>query len=362
MSDAFEIGVGSPIAHHIVGGTFQNFTIDATNDFLYWVFTAPEAITITRLGFRYGVRTGTPVQHQISLQGVATDGKSDGTVKGATNNALALFTPPADATWNGTWQWQTLGESAAVTRGQRLSIVIQPGGTPDGSNSSSFTHSISLYDRQGMPCAVSVNAGTHSRGVNFPVYGYSSASKVYGRPLESLTTTSYSSGGTNEFGITFNLPGGWGKTFKVKGVRWFGTTANSSGDSCTISLYDSDGDPGTVLQTVVHDFDDNSTVGNTRAMEVYFDEASLTALNFGSTYHLGIKADQASVAMTDYVLNMDTADNRAAWPGGENFNACTRAGSTWIEDTTSRGVMELIIDDWSEPTAGTPPLMASVIA
>lgn len=359
MSDATLIEVGAPFSPDTQGAGFVTFVLDAATDILEWIFQAPAAITITRLGFRYGLRTGTPPTYRISLQGVDADGLPNGVIKGATNNALKTFTPPADTTWNSTWQWQTLVESYTCTRGEWLAIVIDySAGTIDGTNNSTFTSVFSSgAGRTGHPYAIQNNAGVRTRQVENPVYGYASATVTYGCPVEAMTFTGFSSGSTpNEYGLTFNLPAAWGATYQVVGIKWFGQTANSTGDSCTISLYDADGDPGTVLQSIVYDWDMNATPGsaggNTRNNTIYFDEATLASLNFGTTYHVGIRADQVSVGMTVTVMNLDAAADRAAWPGGENFNACTRAGGVWTEDTAARPLIALILADWTEPAGG----------
>src|SRR5438105_4685448 len=93
-----------------VGSSYvpTSFALDQTTDQIEYIFQAAEAITITRLGFRYGTRTGTPPTYQVSLQGVDGTGVPDGTVKGGGSPASATFTPPADATWDATWRWVTL--------------------------------------------------------------------------------------------------------------------------------------------------------------------------------------------------------------------------------------------------------------
>jgi len=354
MADALLLEVGAPFSPDSQGAGFTNFALDASTDALEFIFQAPAAITITQLGFRYGVRTGTPPTYRISLQGVGATGIPDGTIKGATNNALATFTPPADASINGLWQWKTLTESYTCARGEWLSIVIAySSGTIDGTNTSSFTsHMSSGAGRRGHPYTIQNNATVRTRQLDNPVYGYASATVAYGCPVQGFTSTAFSSGGTNEYGLQFTLPSGWGTSYQVLGVVWFGGTANSTGDSCTISLYDADGDPGTVLQSIVYDWDFNVTVGNTRVTAVYFDEATLSTLLFGTTYKIGLKANEASVAMDLRMMNLAAAADRAAWPGGTAFAALSRAGGAWTVDTTSRPLMSLILADWTVAAGG----------
>src|SRR3990167_2686468 len=67
--------------------------------------------TITHLGFRYGLRTGTPPTYRVSLQALGGAAKPTGTVLGGGSPASATFTPPADTTWDTTWQWVALTNS-----------------------------------------------------------------------------------------------------------------------------------------------------------------------------------------------------------------------------------------------------------
>jgi hypothetical protein len=124
--------------------SFTNFTINSsagTADIVVWCFQADTTDAITDLGFRYGARTGTPPTYRISLQGASTSGIGpDGTVLGGGSPASQTFTPPADTSINGLWQWKTLANSYTPTRGQFLCSVIEySSGTIDGSNNSSFT-------------------------------------------------------------------------------------------------------------------------------------------------------------------------------------------------------------------------------
>src|SRR5262245_2059365 len=100
----------------------SNFTLNANNDQVEFVFQVREAVTITRLGFRQGTVTGTSPEFKISLQGVDTSGNPDGTIKGGGSPAEDLFTPAGGA--NSTWLWKTLDNSYAAAAGEFLASVI----------------------------------------------------------------------------------------------------------------------------------------------------------------------------------------------------------------------------------------------
>src|SRR4051794_40309133 len=88
-------------------GTFSasNTGIAASGSAIEWIFQADQAMIISRVGFRYGARTGTPPTHRISLQGVdQASGIPDGVIKVSTGPCSGLFTPPANTSWDGTWR------------------------------------------------------------------------------------------------------------------------------------------------------------------------------------------------------------------------------------------------------------------
>lgn len=361
MSDALLIEIGAPYDPDTANPAFTNHLLDQTTDAVEFIFQAPAGIAITKLGFRYGAKSsGTPPTYIIELEGVAAaTGFPDGTIKGASNNAKATFRPPADTSWDGTWQWITLGESYTCAEGEWLAIVIKDDpGTADsisGTNSGSFTYTDGRGgNRSGLPYAITNAAGSRTKQAAPPVFGYASSSVTYGRPVEAVTTLDLYSSGTNpnEQGMTFTLPAGWGSTYKIRGVKYYGA-GGTTGTTSTMTLYDDDGDPGTALQTLTIDWDMVRGTGGTLAnFTFYFDESSLTAIDFGSAYHIGLKADGGTTAMSLASITLDAAADRAAWPGGEQFNLCTRNGGTWTEVTAKRPLMNLILSDITEPAGG----------
>src|SRR5690349_18160435 len=102
--------LGGPVVIQSGTPSFYNQVIDsggASIDRIAHVLQLP-ADTWTHVGFRYGARTGTPVQHKTGLQTPDASGNPDGTYLGGGSPASGTFTPPADATWDGTWQWVAL--------------------------------------------------------------------------------------------------------------------------------------------------------------------------------------------------------------------------------------------------------------
>lgn len=360
MADAKKIAFG----HQLGRGTstapaFSNFTLNQNTDAVEWIVQAAEAATITRLGIRLGVITGTTPTYRISAQGVTAAGIPDGTIKGGTNNALKTFTPSGLGWTDGEWHWLDLDETFAVTRGEVFAIVVDySSGTVDGSNNASFTIGITATNEPSFPYPIQNNAGSRAKQAVFATVGWGSAGTAYGRPIEGLTITSFSSGSTpDEWAVKFTLPADWGSTFKLLGFR-APIGINSAGNTITFILYDSDGT--TELQNITWDGDFISAT-NTRMGYFYFDEATLATLNFGTAYRLAMRPDGAgTVSVT--TITVDAAGDIAPWPGGTIFAVSTQTDDGgFSDDTLSHMDIDLILDDITEPSSNFIALSAPVM-
>ncbi len=330
---------------------FSNLLIDSSGDKLAVAFQADVADTITHLGFRYGVRTGTPAVHKISLQGVGTTGLPDGTVKGGGSPASKTFTPPADTSWNSTWQWVQLDNSYTTTRGEMLAWVIEySSGTVDGSNNSTFTYlaTNTAESRISVPYPLIDSTGSWAKqNAGYPVWGYKSASNAYGLPILTVPST-VTTLGTNghRAALKFTLPAGSGDTFKVAGAI-FSVSTPASAD-WKFGLWDA---AGSVIQDVTLDADYTSAIGSAfRSHRVIFDESSLTALNFGTAYYLGVERTTVSCALAQ--VDVSAANDLKALAGGDGFHLATWNGSAWSDVATARPFVKPIFDDWTEPAGG----------
>lgn len=353
MADAKNIFI-HPGLNLWTGFTATNFALDQTTDQMEWIFQAKEAATITRLGFRYGSRTGTPPTYKISLQGVDGSGNPDGTIKGGGSPASKTFTPPADATWDGTWRWHTLDNTYTCANGEALSIVIAySSGTVDGANMSSIT-SVDTWSMTGGSLggafyAQTNNAGARSRSSARAVFAYSSASHVYGQPIKagfsSASTTQTTT--PDEYASRFILPAGCGTSYKISGVY---TSINwPNVRTAKLQLYSGT----TILQTRTVDTD-TMNFGSQRGNEISFDDTTLATLTFGTEYRIGIQPQDAAGG---YLFLGATQDSNAEWepyPLGTDWYLSSRTDlGAWTDDTTSRLAMSLIL---KEITGGGGPV------
>ena len=330
--------------------TFSSFTLNATTDLVEFIFQTDEAVTITSLGFRYGARTGTPPTYRVSLQGVDASGNPNGTIKGATNNCFATFTPPADTSIDGLWQWKTTVETYAAARGEWLAIVIDySSGTVDGTNNSSFGITCAMdAGRHGVPYATTNDAGVRTRQTTHPIFGYQTASQTYGPVLQSNAATVYSSGSTpDEQALEFTLPAAWGSTFQVVGI-YAHSTVPIAARTVLVQLYDGT----TVLQGLTWDTDYIALTGN-RLLTIIFGEATLSTLTYGNTYRVGFAPQEVDTAFGLRVGTNAAATDWQGWSGGQSFALATRTDAgAWTTDALSRPWIDLILKDITEPVSG----------
>src|SRR5262245_6559267 len=121
-----ELPINCLYEYGFLNGGFGTLALNQSTDTMEFIWDSYDnGLVISRLGFRYGTRTGTPPTYRISLQGVDGSGLPDGTIKGGGSPASATFTPPADTSWNSTWQWINLSNTyTTANRGEKLATVI----------------------------------------------------------------------------------------------------------------------------------------------------------------------------------------------------------------------------------------------
>ncbi len=319
-------------------------------------FQANSADPITHFGFRYGARTGTPPVHVVTLESlVATTGLPDGTDIGGGSATAKTFTPPADATWDGTWQWIALTNAYTPTVGQILCGTIRySSGTIDASNNSSFTSRLASLGGDGRLVwfsSITNTGGTWSRTSFPPTMAYRTASGRYGWPAESIYNTRSASTVGHRVACKFTLPSNVTNTYTIRGVKFSGSVASAIGKVPVIGLWSA----GSTLQTLTMDSDLPQSISTSYNAydHVLFDESSLTALSPGTAYYIGLEvADAVNGGVLINGINLDDGADQSAFPLGTNVCLSTYNGSSWTDDTTVRPFVELILDDMTQQAGG----------
>lgn len=337
--------VGELLSTATVAPQVTNFALNQSTDAIEFIFQAPPGLAdyvVTRLGFRQGTIAGTAPTYRVSLQGVdSTTGYPDGTIK-ASAGAYVDYTPSAPN--NNTWQWVTLGSTYTASPGELLAMVLKyQSGTIDGSNNVTFTYSNNLGGFA-FPYGINTDAGTRSKNIAHPTFGWGTASLAHGFPASAWTTVSFNSGSSpSEYALRFKLPVP-GAQYTVRGVRVMATPA--AGHTLRVTLYS-----GTsVLQQVDVDGDNTSSAAASRYLDVFFDETTLTTLTGDTEYRIGF-APQDSTNWTLPYMDVAAAADLDAWPLGRDWYTSTRAGGAW-SDTTTRRLLACPVVDTLNPAAG----------
>lgn len=334
--------------------SFSNHTVDASGDAIGLGFQARDTEAITHIYFRYGARAGTPPTFILTLEGVdATTGTPDGTDVGGGSPTAVTFTPPADATWDGTLQAVALTNAYTPTRGQVLVATIRySSGTIDGSNNSTFTTDItSLASAIWLfPIGYRLTGGVWAKRQTPPVVGVRTANRRYGLPVESLFSTRSASTVGHRQALKFTLPNIC-DTFTLKGVRIAASlAAAAAAKNPVLGLWSAAG----VIQNLTLDSDWSVNAVTAHCLYTfYFDESSLTTLTPGTAYYIGLEvADAVNGGVLLNGLQLDSSADLDAYSGGGNFHFATFDGTNWTDDATVRPFVELLLGDITEPAGG----------
>lgn len=341
----------------------STFALDANTDAYGCVYCMPEAATITKACSLLGFKTGTPPTYIISLQTLDASGYNSGTVMGGGTPASATFTVGSD----GTFQCTTLANSIALTRGECFAMnVAYSSGTINASNYEEFGYGLVSNGstvKNGFPYCYTNTAGTKAKtNTRFPVFAVQSASKTYGMPGIAAVTTAYSSNSTpDEYAIAFNKPSSTCSTYTVRAVTCL-VRMSATGKTVDVKLYDGT----TALQTI--SAIDSDLISATPAASdrvpyrFTFTDATLSDLDCGTTYRIGFVPNETSSNFALSVIQVGTASDLSAYPGGTGFYLSTRTDAgAWTDVTTKRPLCDIEIESETDPSGGSETFTGSVI-
>ncbi len=357
MSEARQINYG--VGEILRGSTpaFNNTVIDSFSSLdavaSAWQFDNSGG-TITHLGYRYGVRTGTPVQHRISLQGLDASGLPDGTIKTSGTNK-SDFTPPADATWNSTFQWFALDASYTPSAGEFLAVVVEPLAEPTpATHQSSWTTSCDGLNTSvsGIPYSlIKTNGGAWTKGTSGgPVFGAKNGGTptlVWGYPIKDFTSETFSS--TVQKALKFKIPASIATSVKLRKIRYQGSLGLTA-KTIVFQLLDTTPAALSPDGTISVDSDFISSNATLKVSQFYM--GAQPTLSVDTDYYMSIQPG-ASSSLGWYYIEVANAEDLLAFPGGTSFIYASRAtgGATAFTDTaTKRPCMELYFDDVTAPS------------
>lgn len=306
---------------------------------LQWFVQIPETVLIRYVGINISQLHGAPVEFQLSLRAVNNDGTAGAILTGVGGPAKVDFVPSAVG-----FQFFELEHLYYAAWGQFICVQLEPnvaGATYDGID---VLGSVSGYSNPGMNTPYV--RGTNLDGFQFlntlPIVALASRTELryYGNPLldvEPLTLPSEASRPATRF----RLPGAFGGTFQVAGVRvrfgWPGFAGTY------MSLW-KDG-VATPLQTTANFAFQwvGSTAPNAAHGDMYF-TGTLANLQYGEEYFIGFDSDDASIMNA-----VSVADNKHldAYPGGREVHAAYLSNTgAWVRVPTKRLFMDLILQQY----------------
>lgn len=351
MADAKFQRFGLPLYKNAGAFAFQAaFQLDHANSRIEVIFTAPAAVTVDRLGWLAGAITGTAPTYQISLQGVNSSGRADGTIK-SSGNTKATLTPSA----TGTVTYSNVTSNYAISLGEELAIVLEySSGTINASNRVSFRCRIGSSGIADLPFAVTVdgNTSTTTRRDELPWFAYGDGTNFYGVPVQSFVSNITFNSGTNpnERGLKFTIPNTWFSQYQLAGFS-LQTIVPVAGHSIKATLYTgTDATPAnsvgavtelTVAQTKTFASDVTSLTTSAGWLDRYF-TGSLVTLYTGGVYRLAV-APQDTSDWAEYEIAVGAANEMSAFQNGVNFTQSTRNGGNWTDSALRRPQMELIL-------------------
>lgn len=325
-----------------------NHTVDASNEGIAWVTQAGTTNAITKMGFRYGARTGTPPTYIASLQSLnASTGAPSGTVLGGGSPASQTFTPPADTSWDGEYKEITFANSyTPASREEVIALVIEySSGTIDGSNCSSFTRGMGgISGNSGLPYHLTNTSGTWTKLQTAPVFSLYTASEVIGAPVKGKWTGAVSGAAGRRIGMYFTLPSGLATSYVLRGFQ-ARVDIGTSGQTVIAGVWDSGGTQQAI--TGAMDTDLFSEQVTESLVKILF--ASPPTLSFGTKYYVGLESGGTS-AINLIGIQLGSAADRAAYPLGTSRGGVSYNGSTWTEDDTVVPGLDLIIEDVTAPS------------
>jgi hypothetical protein len=285
-------------------------------------FIIPEAATITTVGWRQNGLTGAPGTLRVGLQGVsATTGLNDGTWLGGATNFVD-YTGWSTGN-NGAFVTHTLPTSVTTTRGQFIALVLRSqAGTWDASNRVQISRFVSMGGTSGtgryFSPPYSSAAGTiDATANNDEIFLLRSSTKTYGNPfVSSNAVAATNTSNPDEMGLAFTMPSSGFSTYEIIGCR-FNLGVTTAGGTFDVTLYNNT----TVLQQITIDTDQLARSA-TGPSEYYFDEATLSTLNSGTEYILGLKAT-STVNGNMYYLTFPTANDITAY-SNQSIRYCER--------------------------------------
>jgi hypothetical protein len=310
--------------------------IDAASEKAAIVFAATAAKNIHKVHLRTStVTTGDTVDVRVETVDTAANGDPTGTLW-ATNTNASLVIAGSD---DNVWKEATLTADATVAIGDIVSIVVANGGGGGNMNLVSYadmTASFPYGDHFTASWAKLANCPLiipeYSDGSFEPIYGMAENGAINARTFKSDDATNRRG---NIFQVAFpsRAKGAW---------AWV------DGDAAfTIKLYDAAGTSELATTAATNAFQRSAATPG-----LYFlPFTSSVNLSKDTNYRVAVVPSAASNIVA-YDFDVPAAGMLDMFPGGQNCHRSVYTSSAWVETTTSRAYVGVMLDAFDDGVGG----------
>jgi hypothetical protein len=314
--------------------------LDATTDRFAWIFAAPKAGNLQKIGFLTGSVPALNASSTLvfSLQDVTTTtGFPDDT------DDQSVTIPNGSITAN-TMILGTLGSTRTVAKGDYVAAVVKYGSFTGGDQVNFNTLAISGNNNLGSEYGANNLTGSYAK-FNLVVpfeLEYDDGTRIFSPgtayPWSALGSDVYNNTLTpDEVGLQFQVP----MPCRLGGVFLFAAIA---GD-CNINLYTSASK--TTLRSLDKDFNNGGTLS-------YMVPTTAATLAANTTYVLSVEPTSAG-NVTLRNISVRAAAVMDQMPGGQTWQYCTAKNPATTSDftatTTKRALIGLMLDQLDDGTA-----------
>lgn len=312
------------------------YTLDAAGEKAAVICAATAAKSLRTIHFRtVTVTTGDTVDVRVETVDNAANGDPTGTLWATTTNGACVIAGADDNVWKSA----TLTSDAVLAVGDVFAIVIvngSGGGNLQIGNYASQSSGFPYGDLFTASWAKQLSAPLvlleYSDGTFEPIYGTYEAGLITTQIFDSDDAT-------NRRGNIFQVP------FPCRArACWVWVDADAS---FTVKVYDSDG--SSVLATTATCTTFQRQANGSRLH--FYPLLTTASFSAGVNYRMAI-VPSTTTALTVYDATLPSAAALDALPGGQACHRSVFTSSAWVETTTARTMMGLLLDAFDDATGG----------
>lgn len=313
-----------------------SFVLDAASEKAALIFAATAAKSIRTIHYRTGtVTTGDTLDVRVETVDTAANGDPTGTLWATNTNAASVVAGGDDSVWKSA----TLTADATLAIGDVVAIVLVNGGGGGNMQLAAYGEMVSgfpygdLFTAAWAKSIIPMFVVEYSDGSFEPVQGFLDQ----GAPI---TPTTFNSGtATNRRGNMFQVP----FPTRTNGC-WVWVDADGP---FTCTLYDSDGTTVLATTATINQFQRSTAAGNIAFYPWIASPSAAPSLLANTNYRI-VVIPTSTTNLTTYDFDVTDADMLNMFVGGTLMHASVFTSSAWVETTTRRGYLGVMLDAFDD--------------